>query len=150
MFNRAIKKYGWENIKQEIVLESISKKHAVYAEKYLIAWYKTHEMSYNMTDGGEGICGYKPTQETIEKIKSFLLSDKNKNRGSKRSAESIEKIKIAHSKKKVYQFSLDGKLIEIFRSANEASRELNMCNINILACCNFFKNCSTANGYIFL
>lgn len=59
-FFKAIKKYGWNNFTHEILLEKISKQEADYAEKYLIRWYKMHNMSYNCTDGGEGTCGAIP------------------------------------------------------------------------------------------
>jgi group I intron endonuclease len=57
LFARAIQKYGWNNFKHEIILEGLSKSEADYAEKYLIKWYKLHDQSYNITDGGEGVVG---------------------------------------------------------------------------------------------
>ena len=57
LFHNAIKKYGWENFQHKIILENISKSEAIYAEKYLIKWYKTHNLSYNLTDGGDGTLG---------------------------------------------------------------------------------------------
>lgn len=51
-FANAIRKYGWDNLKHEILLENLSKSEACYAEKYLIRWYKMHNNSYNITDGG--------------------------------------------------------------------------------------------------
>lgn len=56
----AIKKYGWENISHEVLLENLTKTEADYAEKYLIKWYKLHKISYNVTDGGEGGYGLIP------------------------------------------------------------------------------------------
>jgi hypothetical protein len=53
LFSNAIKKYGWDNIKHEILLDGCSKEEAVYAEKYLVRWYKIHSISYNITDGGD-------------------------------------------------------------------------------------------------
>lgn len=63
---KAIQKYGWENFTHEILLEGISKSEADYAEKYLIKWYKLHNISYNVTDGGEGGCGLIPWNKGIK------------------------------------------------------------------------------------
>lgn len=53
VFQRAILKYGWDNIIHNIILENVSESEAKYAERYLIKWYKLHKKSYNMTDGGD-------------------------------------------------------------------------------------------------
>lgn len=90
IFKNAIVKYGWDNIKHEIILEKVSKSEANYAEKYLIKWYKLHNISYNITDGGEGTSGRILSEETKRKI-----SDAHK--GMTLSEETKAKIKIAHT-----------------------------------------------------
>lgn len=75
-FGRAVTKYGWDNIKHEILLDGISKSEAVYAEKYLIKWYKLHNLSYNITDGGDGISGLVFSKESREKISKALTGIK--------------------------------------------------------------------------
>lgn len=67
VFKYAIIKYGWDNLKHTVLLEGITKSEAIYAEKYLIRWYKIHGLSYNITDGGEGMAGIKRTEEEIQK-----------------------------------------------------------------------------------
>lgn len=42
-----------------MVLENISESEAEYSEKYLIRWYKMHNQSYNITDGGQGMLGVR-------------------------------------------------------------------------------------------
>lgn len=73
-FASAILKYGWDNFKHEILLEEISFSEALYAEKYLIRWYKIHHISYNMSDGGEYYSGKrKPlSDEHRQKVKEFM------------------------------------------------------------------------------
>ena len=68
-FYRAIQKYGWDNIKHEILLSNLSYEEAINAEKQYIAKYKTHnkQYGYNCTDGGEGVLGWKANKEQREK-----------------------------------------------------------------------------------
>lgn len=107
-FYNAIKKYGWDNFKHEILLENQPEKAAKYTEKYLIRWYKIHRISYNITDGGEGTLGFshpisekcrealkiantgrKLTQEQKENLRRI-------NTGKKASPETIEKLRLSH------------------------------------------------------
>lgn len=73
-FASAILKYGWENFEHNIILEDIPFNEALYAEKYLIRWYKIHHISYNMSDGGEYFSGSrKPlSEEHRQKVKEFM------------------------------------------------------------------------------
>jgi hypothetical protein len=68
-FYRAIQKYGWINIKHEILLENLTFEEATDAEKHLIKKYKTHDkrFGYNCTDGGEGVLGWTANEEQREK-----------------------------------------------------------------------------------
>lgn len=87
IFSRALRKYGWENFKHEIIKTDLSKEEASELEKELILYYKSNNISYNITDGGDGFCG-KHTEEHIENIKKahlnnskycYLIIDKNYN-----------------------------------------------------------------------
>lgn len=98
IFKNAVNKYGWDNITHEILLDNCSKEEAIYAEKYLIRWYKIHGLSYNITDGGEGREGVKCSRETIEKIR-------NSNKGQKRTPEQIENLRKAHFTEKAMMSS---------------------------------------------
>lgn len=57
VMNAAIQKYGWDNIKHEIVASGLTKEEAMKMEETLIAKYKTFPPSlgfgYNCTSGGE-------------------------------------------------------------------------------------------------
>lgn len=54
-FWNAIKKYGWDNIKHEILETGLSKVDASEVEKHYIALYMSSrpEYGYNLTEGGE-------------------------------------------------------------------------------------------------
>ena len=61
-FNRAIQKYGWENIDHTILFEGLSKEEACELEQQLISKYKSTnpQYGYNLTSGGEH---YEPSRE---------------------------------------------------------------------------------------
>lgn len=40
-----------------IILDNVSELEAKYTERYLIRQYKIHNLSYNITDGGDGALG---------------------------------------------------------------------------------------------
>lgn len=67
-FWNAIKRYGWENIKHEIVASGLSKEEASKEERRLIALYESHDQSkgYNLTFGGE--TGTIHTEESRHKL----------------------------------------------------------------------------------
>jgi len=63
-FNNAIKKYGWDKFKHEILESNLSLKRACELEKYYIKLFNTKSPNgYNLTDGGEGTVGWVPTED---------------------------------------------------------------------------------------
>lgn len=69
-FYRAILKYGWENFEHEILMTDLSKTEATDLEKYFIFLYRSNDKDYgyNCTCGGDGISGFKHTNESKRKI----------------------------------------------------------------------------------
>ena len=67
-FYAAIQKYGWENIKHEILLEGLSKEGAAAKEKEMIKFYNSTDRNcgYNQTYGGD--LGLKITPEIRKRI----------------------------------------------------------------------------------
>lgn len=94
-FYRAILKYGWQNIKHEIVKDGLNKRQACNLEIELIAKYDSTnpDKGYNHSTGGEyGALGVHPSAETRRK-----LSEANK--GIQRSAETRRKLSEANKGK---------------------------------------------------
>ena len=77
VFNRALKKYGWDNFEHKIIATRLTKSEANWLENYLICYYRTYAgfsdcKGYNCTLGGDGPLG------TITWNKGKTLSDLHK------------------------------------------------------------------------
>lgn len=70
-FYSAILKYGWDNIKHEILLDSLAEQEAKDVEISLIAKHQSNdrEFGYNNTCGGDGVNGYIHDEITKTKMK---------------------------------------------------------------------------------
>lgn len=66
-FHRAIRKYGLESFKWEVVCECDSNKELCEKEIYMIHLYDSIKNGYNITKGGEGVYGFKHSEETKSK-----------------------------------------------------------------------------------
>ena len=75
---RAIKKYGWENVKHELLLDNLTKEEAYKEEIELIKKYNTTDSryGYNVSTGGSGSNGCKASNETKEKMRSAHIGKK--------------------------------------------------------------------------
>lgn len=157
-FTSAIEKYGWDNIKHEILFDSLTESEAVAKEIELIAEYKSNqrEYGYNQSCGGEEHNGCKCSESTKQAISRANKGRVAYNRGVPMSDEQKNKVsnsrkgkltgKQNHKSKTVYQYSLDGELVKIWDSACSAGRELGVDYKSICACCN--KQQHTAYGFI--
>lgn len=77
IMKRVIDKYGWDNIKHEVLHSNLAYDQAVEYEKHYIAKYKREGISYNITDGGQGTSGRKLSAITKRKMR---LSNKGVSR----------------------------------------------------------------------
>ena len=76
IFHNAIKKYGTENFSVEVVEDNISDEDIDQREIYYIDFYNTFHANghgYNMTKGGRGMLGYRPTKKTKQKVKKSTI-----------------------------------------------------------------------------
>lgn len=60
IFQKAILKYGWDNIKHQVLFTNLTERRAKDLEVDLIRHYKNLAISYNITDGGDGMLGVSP------------------------------------------------------------------------------------------
>lgn len=146
-FFRAILKYGWDNIKHEILFTDLTKEEACEKEIELISFYKSdeYEHGYNNTHGGEH---GKLTEETKRKIKvshADFKGENNPNWGLKRDENWLNAIKKANSKH-VAQYTPDGTLINCFFSVTEASEITGFTRSAISSCAS--GKTKSSNGFI--
>lgn len=166
LFQRAIDKHGWDNIKHEVLFTNLTEKRAKNLEVDLIRHYKNLGISYNITDGGDGALGRFPSIKTRK-----LLSKASKNRVYPPLSTEVKlKISISHSKfnkdsiyqskefrdkiksivsvraSRVSQFTIDGVFLASYNSANEAQVDTGVDRGSILRCCKGKVN--KAGGYI--
>lgn len=81
-FYCAIKKYGWNNIKHEVLFTGLDQLNADIIEEDLIYYYKQIGKSYNLANGGSVNRGWKQSDATKEKLRIIstgrTLSDEAK------------------------------------------------------------------------
>lgn len=93
VFYKAIEKYGWNNIKHEILYKNLTKEEAEEKEIYLISFYKSNDkkFGYNVENGGNSVG--KLSEETKIKISKSLKGKPNNisEEGRKRIGEATRK-----------------------------------------------------------
>lgn len=124
-FTSAIEKYGWQNIKHDILLDHLTSEQAKSFEQMYIAMYQSNnrEFGYNKTSGGDENC--KPNDETLEKMRS--------NQWTMRPVD---------------QYTLDGRYINSYRSGAEADRAIHANAQCAIRSAN--GSCLSAHGYIWI
>lgn len=80
--HNAIRKYGPGSFEHDVLAIGLTPSEGSECEKFyiLLLGTRSHALGYNMTDGGDGVSGWKKSPEAIERSRSG-------HRGSKRSAE---------------------------------------------------------------
>lgn len=139
-FFRAIIKYGWENIKHEILFAGLSKEEAEAKEIELIALYKTNKPDYGYNIANGGHCVGQHAEETLKKISEANKGVKNPNYGKHPTEETRKKIGEAQ---KIIVVCLETG--QNFNSIREVEKLLGICHSTISACCKGKRK--TAGGY---
>lgn len=155
-FYSAIKKYGWDNFKHQILFDSLTETQAKQIEKYLIAIWNLQDnrYGYNMTSGGDGTPNYHPSSETRAKLSAArrkenlssetLLRRSEGLKGRKFSSEHKRKIGDSNSKP-VDMLSKDNVFICTYKSAYDAEVQLGIGHSHISQCCHGKRN--STGGY---
>lgn len=81
VFFRAINKYGWDNIKHEVLMEGLTENEAKQAEIELIAKHNATDRryGYNITTGGDSAISRSHTDEEKQRFHEAWLGSKNPN-----------------------------------------------------------------------
>lgn len=149
-FYKAICKYGWESFDKIILFQTEILENTDFNKKllndqvnkmemYYINKYDTTnpEKGYNITCGGDGIVGYKHSENT-KVLFSKQRSRKNHWKFGKNNVGGTP----------ILQFDLDFNLIKEWVSMQEAARILNCNTNNISRCCNC--KIDTYKGFIWV
>lgn len=154
-FHRAIRKYGttdWECRVIQVFTcssEKLLKIKLDEAEKRYIKYFDTLRNGYNSTNGGDGACGYKWSEETRKKCAiSFLkrppkvYTEEWKQRLRESHTNNPKCIALFNKRKKAVEQIKDGVVINTFDSAGDACKALNYSSSarsDIQKCCRGVK-----------
>jgi group I intron endonuclease len=108
---RAIRKYGWDNFEHSVLADGLSECEAKKMERKLISKWQTQnrEYGYNITSGGDGVAGWRPTEETRRKISAASqnrFGKNNPNFGRKWSGEMKRRASIRHCRENLSEETL--------------------------------------------
>ena len=168
--SKAIRKYGIEQFKYEIIVTLDIEDSQVLSEKldwfeqFYIKKYNSYENGYNLTKGGGGCRGYKMSEENVNLLKDRykdselakyahkkgdVVSQETRTKISntlKGKPKSIEhKTRVAQSNSKYKKPIVCVETNVTYASVYDAERELNISFGNIWSVCNGKRK--TAGGY---
>lgn len=150
LFWKAIKKYGWNNFKHEVLFDNLTKQEAEQIEIELIAYYKSNDTNfgYNIQRGGNSIGVH--TEESKRKISEAHKGKQNYFYGIRK----FGKDNPMYQKygEKHHNYDKGKKVIcletqEIFNSLSGASRKFNTYKTAIYKVCNGLQ--SNTKGFHF-
>lgn len=99
-FRAAIQKYGWENIKHEILAEGLTKEQAEQMEIELIEKHNATDRRYGYNADNGGSAPGRVSEETRRKISEAQRGEKHHYYGKHLSAEHRQKLGDAHRGKR--------------------------------------------------
>ena len=142
-FTKAIKKYGWENFKHEIVADGLNKIEAEKIERALILRYKANDKryGYNLKSGGD-------SNGKHSEVSKHLMSINRKGKGTQPKSEATkQRMRENHAGGNAPKQVLCVETGEIYKSINDAARAVNINKKVISNCCRGIIHYNTAGGY---
>lgn len=132
---RAITKYGWDNIKHEVLFDSLTKEDAEDEERRLIAEYRSCDPNYGYNVETGGNVGKKLAESTKQKISDSrkgkrwdYFRGRHHTEESKRLLSEAHKGKLADGKsplcKMVEQVDSYGDVVAIYKSLTIAANSI--------------------------
>ena len=145
--NGAIKKYGWDNFKKEILLENTTESEAKALETLLIKIHKSNDprFGYNRTEGGDGTTGHYPSEETRKKMgkahkgNKYALGHKHTEEWKKANSIRINGANNGHARKVICLETL-----KVYDTMTQARKETGATKIT--ECCKHYYKRKTSNG----
>lgn len=146
-FYNALRKYSWDGFERVVIYQTEEMESKIEAdkiilekEKFYINLFRTdnHEFGYNLTKGGDGIAGYKHTEESKKKMSESHKGEKHWNYGNYNNSTSSV----------ILQYDLDFNFIKEWPSMSEIERELGYNANNISRCCS--NKIDTYKGFIWV
>jgi group I intron endonuclease len=90
-FHNAIRKYGPDCFEKEILHICESKEEMNFVETFYISFFDTKiPNGYNLTDGGEGLLGFVPSEETCKKLSESHKGHKHSEETKRKMSESAK------------------------------------------------------------
>lgn len=158
-FFNAIRVFGWQNIKHEVLYSGLSKEEACAAEIELISKLDTTnpEKGYNHSSGGEGgAAGVACSVEHRRRLRDAMFASERHKEAVKRNGmarrgialtdECKKKLSESHSKHIIMQYDKNGTLINCFNNSYDAANALGLSRSTITYACN--GRLKTAGGYV--
>lgn len=126
-FYRAIKYYGWDNFKSEVIVSNLTEKEADIIEQEYIKQYNSNDPTYgyNLEGGGR--------YSKINVTRKTYFQD--------------ELMKYWRFPNKIAQYDLTGNILKIWKNIQTAANELHMPVSSITGCCS--GRTKRAGKYIF-
>ena len=128
LFFNAILKYGWINIKHEILEEGLTQEQACFKEKYYINLFQSNDKQYGYNIKPGGITSNK---QKNEKQMCYKIGT-GKNTG-----------------KTILVYTVNGDYVGQFISSYQAAKLLNCDQGHIRKCCQHKEGRTQHKGYIF-
>lgn len=72
-FHNALLKHGWEKFEWEILYQSSDRGECLSMEKSFIEKFNSLHEGFNLTEGGEGTCGWHHTEDSKKKIRKSQI-----------------------------------------------------------------------------